>query len=72
MTQIERELSRAFHKTASAVVDPGLTEHREAVAAAVRGASTHRAPESAPPSFGSMSTADFRNEVKSRYGFDPM
>jgi hypothetical protein len=69
--QIARELSKSFAKRTAKRPDPALTEDREAVVAAVRGASTHRAPESQPPAFGSLSNGEFRNEVRSRYGFDP-
>lgn len=69
--QIAKELGKSFAKRASKRPDPALTEDREAVVAAVRGASTHRAPESAPPSYGGLSNVEYRNEVRQRYGFDP-
>lgn len=69
--QIAKQLGKEFAKRTAKKPDPALTEDREAVAAAVRGASTQRAPESAPPAFGGMSNVDFRNEVRNRYGFDP-
>ena len=69
--QISKQLGKEFAKKTAKRPDPALTEDREAVAAAVRGASTHRAPESAPPAYGGMSNAEYRNEVRQRYGFDP-
>lgn len=69
--QIAKELSKSFAKRTAKRPDPALTEDREAVVAAVRGASTNRAPESSPPAFGGLSNVDFRKEVRDRYGFDP-
>lgn len=69
--QISKQLGKEFAKRTGKRPDPALTEDREAVAAAVRGASTHRAPESTPPTFGAMSNVEYRNEVRQRYGFDP-
>lgn len=69
--RIGKELGKKFAERASKVPDRQLTEDREAVAAAVRGASTQRAPESSPPNFGQMSNSDFRNEVRQKYGYDP-
>ncbi len=69
--QIARQLGKEFAKRTARKTDPQLTEDREAVAAAVRGASTQRAPESAPPAYGGMSNVDFRKDVRDRFGFDP-
>lgn len=69
--RVAKELGREFSKRVSKRPDPALTEDREAVAAAVRGASTHRAPESPPPSFGKQSNAEFRKHVMDTYGYDP-
>lgn len=69
--QIAKELSKSFAKRTAKRPDPALTEDREAVVAAVRGASTQRAPESSPPAYGNLSNVEYRNEVRSRYGFDP-
>lgn len=69
--QIAKELGKSLQKRFAKRPDPGLTEDREAVVAAVRGASTQRAPESAPPNFGKMSNVEYRNKVREEYGFDP-
>ncbi len=69
--QIAKELGKALAKKASKRADPALTEDREAVVAAVRGASTQRAPDSPPPNFGKMSNVEYRNKVRDEYGFDP-
>jgi hypothetical protein len=61
-----REVEAAFKST----VDPVATDDREAVAAAVRGASTKVTAEP-PPSFGNMSNSEFRKSVREKYGFDP-
>lgn len=69
--QIERVLAKEFAKEVKSVqVDEEATEDRDAVAAAVRGAST-RAPADAPVNFGNQSNSEFRNTVKEKYGFDP-
>src|SRR5512146_548287 len=69
--QIERVLAKEFAKEVKSVqVDENATEDRDAVAAAVRGAST-RAPVDAPVNFGNLSNAEFRNAVKEKHGFDP-
>ena len=69
--KIASELGKEFAKRASKRPDPNLTEDREVVAAAVRGASTNRAPETPPPNFSQMSHNEYRNEVRQKYGFDP-
>jgi hypothetical protein len=71
MAQVERELVRAFHKSAMAVIDPALTEDRDAVAAAVRGASRVGVPETPAPNLGRQSNNEFRQFVKDNYGYDP-
>ena len=68
---LRRQLMREFHRRASARPDPDLTDDRDMVAAAVRGASQNRPPEDRPPAYGGMSNVEYRNEVRQRYGFDP-
>jgi len=69
--QISKQLGKEFAKRTARKTDPQATEDREAVAAAVRGSSTNRAPESAPPDFSRMGSAEYRNAVREKYGFDP-
>lgn len=69
--RIAKELGREFAKRNSRKIDPQATEDREAVAAAVRGASSNRAPESAPPNYGKMTSIDYRKSVMEQFGFDP-
>lgn len=66
-----RQLSKAFATWANSRPDPALTEDRDAVIAAVKGASLNKAPEDRPPTYGHMNNTDFRNDVRNRYGFDP-
>jgi hypothetical protein len=66
----ERYLSRAVEAEFKSPVDPVATDDRDAVAAAVRGASTKVTAEP-PPSFGHMSNSEFRKSVREKYGFDP-
>lgn len=66
----ERYLSKAAESEFGPQVDQGATEDREAVAAAVRGASTKVTAEP-PPRFGAMSNSEFRKNVRDQYGFDP-
>lgn len=71
--RVEKGLSKAFAKEMKELnpVDQQATEDREAVAAAVRGASITRAPENAPVNYGKQNNAEFRNSVREQYGFDP-
>jgi len=69
--QISKQLAKEFAKRTARKTDPQATEDREAVAAAVRGSSTNRTPESAPPDFSRMGSAEYRNAVREKYGFDP-
>lgn len=69
--QIARELGKSFAKKANRRPDPALSEDREAVAAAVRGASTNRAPDSPAPKYSQMSHNEYRNKIREQYGFDP-
>ncbi len=66
----ERYLSREAESAFKSTVDSVATEDRDAVAAAVRGASTKVTAEP-PPSFGHMSNSEFRKNVREKYGFDP-
>lgn len=68
---IAKGLAKEFAKRASKRIDPQVTEDRAAVAAAVRGASTHRAPETPPPNYAQQSNAEYRRSVREQYGFDP-
>lgn len=69
--RIAKELGKSFAKRAAKRPDPALTEDREAVVAAVRGASTQRVPESPPVKLGNLSNADYRKQVREQFGFDP-
>lgn len=63
---LSRKLAQKFAKAP----DKNATEDREAVTAAVRGAST-KAPEGKAPKFGELSNSEFSKSVKENYGFDP-
>ena len=63
-------LGKNFQKKFSSLPDKNATEDREAVTAAVRGAST-KVPEGKAPAFGNMSNAEYRKSVKDQFGFDP-
>ncbi len=64
-------LGRKFHEKFSRFPDKEATENKEAVTAAVQGAST-TAPEKKPTSYNAMSDAEFRKSVREEYGFEPM
>ena len=64
-------LGRKFHEKFSRFPDKEATENKEAVTAAVQGAST-TAPEKKPTSYNGMSDAEFRKSVRDEYGFEPM
>ena len=70
--RIERSLAKEFAKEMKQFtsIDPQVTEDREIVAAAVRGAST-KAPESKPVKMDHLSNAEYRRTVMEQYGFDP-
>lgn len=63
---LRTELSKKFSK----LPDANATEDRDAVTAAVRGAST-KAPEGKAPDFSKASNQDFRNEVEQKWGYTP-
>ena len=65
---LSREVKAAFSPQDQ--VDPVATGDGDAVAAAVRGASTKVTAEPAP-NFGHMSNSEFRKTVREKYGFDP-
>lgn len=69
--KIAKGLAQEFAKRTSKRVDPQLTEDRAAVAAAVRGASTQRAPETPPPNYSQQNNAEYRRSIREQYGFDP-
>lgn len=69
--RISKELGKKFAQRVSKRPDPQVTEDRNAVAAAVRGASTNRAPETPAPNYSRMSNNEYRNKVREEYGFDP-
>lgn len=68
--RIKSELGREFKKKFDKMPDRQVTEDREAVVAAVRGAST-KVPPDQPVKMGSMSNAEARQHVRQQYGFDP-
>lgn len=70
--RIEKALSKEMAKDFKALtpIDEPSTVDHNAVAAAVRGASTN-VPTSQEPKLGSMSAREGRNHVKEKYGFDP-
>jgi hypothetical protein len=65
--QVKTALAKDFAKKFSKMPDKAVTEDRELVSAAVRGAST-RAPEGRPPEFGKMSNSDFQKEKDKLFG----
>ena len=69
----ERAVDRAFtrlHKHLASLPEPSLTADRAMVASAVRGASG-QAPRERPPSYSTMSDADF-NHLTAKYGIKPL
>ena len=67
---IKESLGKSFRKKFDKLPDRNVTEDREAVTAAVRGAST-RAPEDKPTNYSGMSNAEYRKKVREEHGFDP-
>lgn len=63
-------LSQKLAKSIAKRPDPNATEDRDAVTAAVRGAST-KAPEGKAPDFSKASNNEFRNEVEKQFGYTP-
>jgi len=69
--QVKTALAKNFAKKFSKLPDRAATEDRDAVSAAVRGAST-RAPASQPANLGGMTDAEYRAHVKKEHGFMPL
>lgn len=67
VSALGKELSTKYGK----LPDRNVTEDREAVTAAMRGAS-NRAPETPPASYAGKSDAEFREDVRKKYGFNPL
>lgn len=68
--RVTEGLKQEFGKKFAPRVDAQATADREAVTAAVRGA-THKAPEGKPPDYSSDSNPEFRAKVKKEFGFTP-
>ena len=66
LDRVHRDLA----KYPSRIADRQSTEDREAVTAAVTGA-TDKAPEAPAPDYSGMSNAEFRKAMKKDYGFTP-
>jgi hypothetical protein len=66
-------LTKEFHRTFKAAPDPQATADREAVVAAVlrAGASSSR-PEEPPVRYGRLSNAEFRADIREKFGYDPL
>jgi hypothetical protein len=71
--KVEKGLAREFAKEMKdfTSIDTQATEDRAVVAAAVRGASTNRVPDTPPPNYSHMRNGEFRKDVIEKYGFDP-
>lgn len=68
--RVVEALKGGFSKKYGKLPDPALTEDREAVSAAVRGAST-KTPEAKAPNIGSMTDAEYRAYVQKTHGYTP-
>ncbi len=66
--QVKTALAKSFAKKFSSMPDRAATEDRDAVSAAVRGAS-NRAPASQPANLGGMTDQELREHTKKQYGF---
>lgn len=64
-------LNKNFTKKFGSLPSKEMTDDREAVAQAVRGAST-KAPEGKAPEYGSKSDQEFAADVEKTYGFRPL
>jgi hypothetical protein len=70
--QAEKAISKKiWNDFKSSQVDETATADHEAVAQAVRGASTNKVATEPAPKFGRMSNAEFRKYAIEQYGFDP-
>lgn len=67
VTALSRELSGKFKK----LPDKAATEDRDAVAAAVRGASTTTPPPAKAPDYSKMGNAEYAAQVEKEHGFRP-
>jgi hypothetical protein len=67
--KVKAELGRQLAKKAGSLPDRNATDDREAVAAAVRGASAKAAVEPAP-NFGAMTDAELRKYNREHFGFE--
>jgi hypothetical protein len=65
--RVVEQIGREFRQKLSKLPDKQATEDREAVTAAVRGASTPASPASSPD-FGRMSDAEFLKEKDRMFG----
>lgn len=65
--QVVGALGKEFAKKYGKLPDAGATEDREAVTAAVRGAST-RAPEGKAPDYAKMTPGEFQREKEKAFG----
>lgn len=68
--RVTSELGKNFSKRFSSLPNKEATEDREAVTAAVRGAS-NKAPEGKPPEYGNLSDSEFAQEIEKTHGFRP-
>ena len=66
--KIEKALNQELSKKFSKLPDANATEDRDAVTAAVRGASS-KAPEGKAPNLSRMTDSELRNFTKENYGF---
>jgi hypothetical protein len=70
--QAEKAISKKIRdEFKSSQVDETATADHEAVAQAVRGASTNKVATEPAPKLGGKSNAEFRKHVIEQYGFDP-
>ena len=70
--QAEKAISKKiWNDFKSSQVDETATADHEAVAQAVRGASTNKVATEPAPKLGGKSNAEFRKHVIEQYGFDP-
>lgn len=69
--KVKAELGRSFTEKFSKLPDKAATEDHEAVAAAVRGASS-KTPEGKAPDYSGKSDQEFAAEVEKEFGFRPL
>jgi len=68
--KVEKTFNAELAKKFSRLPDPDATAERDAVAAAVRSAST-KAPPEKPLSLSGLSNAEYNQKVKEQFGFNP-